>query len=67
MSEQINPDKLLTRQDVMDVLQCSARTVRRLEVSGKLPRVQLTKKHIRYRYRDLCKLIDKSVVKQAAW
>jgi predicted DNA-binding transcriptional regulator AlpA len=66
MSEE-DSNKLLTRAEVMKMLNCCKRTIRRLEVSGKLPRVQLTQRFIRYRKKDIMRLIDKSVVKQAAW
>jgi len=57
--ENYTHNKLLTRKDVMNKLQCSGKTVRRMEMSGILPRVQLSQRCIRYEQKDIDKIIDK--------
>ena len=50
-------DRLLTRDEVCDMLQVSKRQLRRMELSGALPRVKLSFRNIRYIKKDVDDLI----------
>ena len=65
--EYFKNSKLLTRNEVMEVLQCSGKTIRRMEIAGTLPRVQLSSKCIRYEPKEVEAIIKGLRVKQAAW
>ena len=44
---------LLSREDVAKRFSCSTETVKRLEKRGKLPRIQLGERAVRYRMADV--------------
>jgi excisionase family DNA binding protein len=50
-------DGLLTREEAAKLLSCSIETCKRLEKRGKIPRVQLGQRAVRYRMSDLQSLI----------
>lgn len=59
-------DRLLTRKEVAEIIGRSTRTVQELEYRGLLPRVEFSKRHIRYKQSDLKKLIDRLTIEGKA-
>jgi excisionase family DNA binding protein len=55
-------DRLMTREEVAEYLGVSEMTIHRLERRGSLPRVEISKRVIRYRASDLDDLIKKRLV-----
>ena len=60
-------ERLLTRQEVAEILRVSTKTVRRLEQRGSLPRVELSGAGIRYLRKDLDAFISQRRVEKALW
>jgi predicted DNA-binding transcriptional regulator AlpA len=58
-------ERLLTRDDVCDMLQVSKRQLRRMELAGSLPRVKLSFRNIRYLKKDVEDLIKGRRVEQS--
>jgi len=65
MKNQIAVEPLLTRKDVMRMLQVSLPTVIRLEAHGKLPALRLGAGSVRYRREDVQKFIAASAGNEA--
>ncbi len=57
---------LMTREEVADYLNVSQKTVRRLEEAGQLPRIDITRKSIRYRPEVVEKLLEELTRKRAS-
>lgn len=56
MSKNTNSNQtggLLSREDVAKRFSCSVETIKRLEKRGKLPRIQLGERAVRYRMADV--------------
>jgi predicted DNA-binding transcriptional regulator AlpA len=58
-------ERLLTREEVCDMLQVSKRQIRRMELSGALPRVKLSFQNIRYLKKDVEDFIKSRRVEQS--
>lgn len=55
-------DRLMTRKEVSAHLQRSWYWIRQQEKKGLLPRVELSKRTIRYKESDVAKLVDRLTV-----
>ncbi len=56
---------LLSREDVAKRFSCSVETIKRLEKRGKLPRIQLGERAVRYRMVDVVAIENGRPVKQS--
>ena len=55
-------DRFLTMKEVCKILNCCSDTVDKLHRIGLLPRIQITRKVIRYKESDLAKLIERRLL-----
>lgn len=56
--------RLLSSNDVADILGMDARSVRRMALAGRLPRVALGHRTVRFRLRDVLDLIEASTTNE---
>jgi predicted DNA-binding transcriptional regulator AlpA len=64
--EQSNPEsmRLLNSQDVGDMLGMDARTVRRMALAGRFPRVEFGHRTVRFRLADVLDFIEASTTNE---
>ena len=67
MSNEITPNRLMTRAELAELLGLSAKTLRRMELSGKLlPPVRIGR-NVRWRYGETCRWIEADCPPAREW
>jgi excisionase family DNA binding protein len=63
LTERSLPFRLLNSDDVADMLGVDSRTVRRMALAGRFPRVELGHRTIRFRLADVLEFIEANAAK----